>query len=105
MSNGVISSTTASRSPSTGSSLAEMRPSAVPRPYAPAVPSDSAPVRQVTFGEAARFYFEHGASWGQGGPKRVITKILENTDKQSVLQHLKSEIKRKISLNRYAGKK
>ena len=35
---------------------------------------------------------------------RVITRILENTDKRSVLQRLKQEIKRKISLNRYAKK-
>jgi uncharacterized protein (DUF697 family) len=55
-------------------------------------------------GQAARYYFEHGASWGQGGPKRVVTRILENTDKKSVLQRLKSEIKSKISLNRHAGK-
>jgi small GTP-binding protein len=55
-------------------------------------------------GESARYYFEHGASWGAQGPKRVITQILENTDKQSVLQRLKAEIKKKISLNRYAGK-
>ena len=55
-------------------------------------------------GEAARFYFEHGASWGTGGPKRVVSRILENTDKQSVLQRLKDEIKKKISLNRYARK-
>jgi small GTP-binding protein len=55
-------------------------------------------------GEAARYYFENGASWGPQGPKRVVTRILENTDKQSVLQRLKQEIKKKISLNRYAGK-
>jgi uncharacterized protein (DUF697 family) len=55
-------------------------------------------------GEAARYYFEHGASWGQQGPKRVVTRILENTDKRSVLQRLKEEIKKKISLNRHAGK-
>src|SRR5215208_3411959 len=55
-------------------------------------------------GESARYYFEHGASWGAQGPKRVITQILENTDKRSVLQRLKGEIKKKISLNRYAGK-
>ena len=40
-------------------------------------------------GESARYYFEHGASWGAQGPKRVITQILENTDKRSVLQRLK----------------
>jgi small GTP-binding protein len=55
-------------------------------------------------GQAARYYFEHGASWGQQGPKRVVTRILENTDKQSVLQRLKEEIKKKISMNRHAGK-
>jgi hypothetical protein len=33
-----------------------------------------------------------------------VTRILENTDKQSVLQRLKEEIKKKISLNRYAKK-
>jgi len=38
---------------------------------------------------------------GAQGPKRVITQILENTDKRSVLQRLKAEIKKKISLNRY----
>lgn len=55
-------------------------------------------------GQAARFYFEHGASWGQHGPKQVVSRILENTDRQSVLQRLKEEIKKKISLNRYAGR-
>jgi small GTP-binding protein len=55
-------------------------------------------------GQAARYYFEHGASWGQHGPKQVVTRILENTDRRSVLQKLKDEIKKKISLNRYAAK-
>jgi len=55
-------------------------------------------------GQAARVYFEQGASWGQQGPKRIISRILENTDKESVLQRLKEEIKKKISLNPYAMK-
>jgi small GTP-binding protein len=55
-------------------------------------------------GQAARYYFEHGASWGQQGPKRVVTRILENTDKKSVLERLKTEIKKKLALNRYAAK-
>ena len=55
-------------------------------------------------GQAARYYFEHGASWGEQGPKRVVSQILENTDKESVLQRLKDEIRKKLSLNRYAGK-
>ncbi|NOY42480.1 MAG: DUF697 domain-containing protein [Planctomycetes bacterium] len=54
-------------------------------------------------GQAARYYFQHGASWGSESPKQVITQILENTDKESVLEQLKAEIKKKISLNPYAG--
>jgi hypothetical protein len=55
-------------------------------------------------GQAARLYFENGASWGEHGPKRVVTRILENTDKESILQRLKEEIKKKISLNPYGAK-
>lgn len=54
-------------------------------------------------GQAARYYFQHGASWGDASAKQVITQILENTDKESVLEQLKEEIKKKISLNPYAG--
>jgi small GTP-binding protein len=56
-------------------------------------------------GQAARHYFQHGASWGDESPKQVVKQILENTDKQSVLEKLKSEIAKKISLNRYVGEK
>lgn len=55
-------------------------------------------------GQAARYYFQHGASWGDESPKQVVTQILNNTDKESVLERLKAEIKKKISLNPYAGK-
>jgi small GTP-binding protein len=55
-------------------------------------------------GQAARYYFENGASWGQQGPKRVVGRILENTDKKSILLRLKEEIKKKIALNRYGAK-
>lgn len=56
-------------------------------------------------GQAARHYFQHGASWGDESPKQVVNQILANTDKQSVLEKLKSEIAKKISLNRYVGEK
>lgn len=55
-------------------------------------------------GQAARSYFEHGASWGDGGPKRVVSRILENTDKGSVMDRLKDEIRKKLPGNRHAGK-
>lgn len=55
-------------------------------------------------GQAARYYFEHGASWGASGPKSVVSRIVENTDKESVLRQLKEEIKQRIALNPYAAK-
>lgn len=53
-------------------------------------------------GQAARFYFQHGASWGEQSPKAVVSQILENTDKQSVLEQLKAEILKKLATNRHA---
>ena len=50
-------------------------------------------------GQAAKYYFEHGASWGNAAPKTVVRRILAETDKDSVLQHLKDEITKKISRN------
>ncbi len=55
-------------------------------------------------GQAARYYFEHGASWGAEGPKSVVEKILANTDKRSVIDRLKGEIRKKIAGNRHASK-
>jgi GTPase len=54
-------------------------------------------------GQAAKYYFEHGASWGGEAPKAVVRRILEATDKQSVLERLKAEINAKLHLNRHAG--
>lgn len=55
-------------------------------------------------GQAAKFYLEHGASWGGEAPKSVVARILAATDKQSVVARLRGEISRKLSLNRHAGK-
>jgi small GTP-binding protein len=53
-------------------------------------------------GQAARYYFQHGASWGDESPKQVVSQILANTDKQSVLERLKAEILKKLAVNRHA---
>lgn len=53
-------------------------------------------------GQAAKYYFEHGASWGGEAPKTVVARILQATDKQSVLERLKAEINAKLQLNKYA---
>lgn len=50
-------------------------------------------------GHAARYYFEHGASWGPEGPKGVVQRILQESDKQSILEQLKDEIRKKMQFN------
>jgi small GTP-binding protein len=52
-------------------------------------------------GQAAQYYFEHGASWGGENPKAVAKRILANTDKASVLERLKGEIGKRLSKNPY----
>ena len=54
-------------------------------------------------GQAAKYYFEHGSSWGSEGPKQVVRRILDETDKQSVLERLKDEIRKKLMSNRHAA--
>ncbi|MEN1679111.1 MAG: DUF697 domain-containing protein [Planctomycetota bacterium] len=54
-------------------------------------------------GQASRYYFEHGASWGARGAKSVIAEVLKNTDKQSVLSRLKGEIRKKLGSNRHSA--
>src|SRR4030095_16463195 len=53
-------------------------------------------------GQAAQYYFEHGSSWGGESPKAVAQRILSKTDKRSVLERLKSEIAKRLSLNAYS---
>jgi small GTP-binding protein len=54
-------------------------------------------------GQAAKYYFEHGASWGGEAPKTVVRRILQQTDKSSVLEQLKEEIRSKLRTNPHAG--
>jgi GTP-binding protein Era len=56
-------------------------------------------------GQAAKVYLENGASWGAEGPKVVVRRILETTDKNSVLEKLKAEINERIRLNMAADGK
>lgn len=53
-------------------------------------------------GQAAKYYFEHGASWGGQAPKAVVRNILRRTDKDSVLEQLRTEIRRKMGANPHA---
>jgi small GTP-binding protein len=52
-------------------------------------------------GQAAQYYFEHGASWGGESPKSVAQRILTKTNKASVLDRLKGEIGKRLKSNPY----
>jgi small GTP-binding protein len=52
-------------------------------------------------GMAAREYFKHG-SWGEGGPKAVVDRIMADMDKTSVLNMLRTRIQAQLATNRHA---
>jgi small GTP-binding protein len=56
-------------------------------------------------GQAAKRYFEQGGSWGSDSPKEVVKEILANTDRDSVVNHLKDSIREKLNLNRHSSGK
>jgi small GTP-binding protein len=53
-------------------------------------------------GHAAKYYFEHGASWGGRSPKAVVREIIDAADRASVLDGLKQEIRRRLTRNPHA---
>lgn len=53
-------------------------------------------------GQATKHYFEHGGSWGADSAKTVVNRILDETDKDSILGHLKDEIRKRLASNRHA---
>ena len=55
-------------------------------------------------GTAAKHYFEHGGSWGGQSAKKVVRAILAETDRDSVLNNIKEEIRKRMQLNRHAKK-
>ena len=50
-------------------------------------------------GQAAQYYFEHGASWGGESPKAVVQRILRETDRDSVIARLKDEVRERLQRN------
>lgn len=46
----------------------------------------------VLVGEAASKYLAQGKSWGELGPKRVVTDIVQNLDRDSILREAREEI-------------
>ncbi len=53
-------------------------------------------------GQATKYYFEHGASWGGEAPKAVVRRILRETDRSSVVAQLQDEIRSRLARNPHA---
>lgn len=51
-------------------------------------------------GHVTKTYLANGATWGNEGPKFVISRILENLDEASILNRIKEELQTKIKINR-----
>lgn len=47
-------------------------------------------------GQASKFYLQHGASWGDAGPKTVVRRILDSAERDSIMEKLRDEIGRTI---------
>lgn len=52
-------------------------------------------------GQAAKKYFENGASWGPDGPKKVVADILNTTDQATIMGRLRLEILNAIQRNKH----
>ncbi len=47
-------------------------------------------------GQVAKTYFANGATWGDAGPKAVVTRILDSLDEDSILSRIKEELRGKL---------
>lgn len=53
-------------------------------------------------GQVTKAYLANGASWGDDGPKAVVTKILSSLDDDSILNRIKEELRAKLDLREEA---
>lgn len=49
-------------------------------------------------GQVTKAYLANGASWGDDGPKAVVSKILASLDEDSILNRIKDELRAKLNL-------
>lgn len=55
-------------------------------------------VSSYGIGQVTKVYLANGATWGEEGPKAVISRILENLDEQSILNRIKEELQQKVKI-------
>ena len=61
-------------------------------------------VSTYAIGQVTKAYLANGASWGDDGPKAVVTRILASLDETSILNRIKDELRAKLDLHRRTTK-
>ena len=49
-------------------------------------------------GRVAAEYLSKGKSWGDGGPKQVVSEILDSLNRESVLQEARRDIRQRLGM-------
>ncbi len=55
-------------------------------------------VSTYAIAQVTKTYLANGATWGKGGPKSVVSKILSELDEDSIMQQIRSELAAKLDL-------
>ena len=55
-------------------------------------------VSSYGIGQVTKAYLANGASWGDDGPKAVVSRILASLDEGSILNRIKEELRAKLNL-------
>lgn len=58
-------------------------------------------VSSYAIGQVTKAYLANGATWGPGGPKAVVQRILASLDERSILNRIKGELRAKLDANRH----
>ena len=57
-------------------------------------------VSSYAIGQITKTYLANGASWGDDGPKAVVSRILSSLDETSILHRIKGELRGKLGKSR-----
>ncbi|MGB3787773.1 MAG: GTP-binding protein [Phormidesmis sp.] len=55
-------------------------------------------VSTYAIAQVTKTYLANGATWGKGGPKAVVTKMLSELDEDSIMQQIRGELAAKLDL-------
>ncbi|NES67927.1 MAG: GTP-binding protein, partial [Okeania sp. SIO2D1] len=53
-------------------------------------------------GQVTKTYLANGASWGEEGPKAVVSHILESLDETSIMGRIKEELINKLKIKDFS---